>query len=452
MKLVVTIHEPTFGAALDAIRSIAGDHDAVELRAENFGSIDLAALRSSTAKPIILTHRGRRVDEAAIAAAVAAGIEFVDVEFDPALDAEMVGRYAQRIVLSHHDYGGMPEVEPLLADMRKLGCTHTKLAVTPSTLAGNFRLLRAIAPGVTVIGMGERGLYSRVLAPFRGSELVFAAVDSDRTAAPGQITLQRALDIYGPKRVSLHAQHVFAIAGDPAGHSLSPSIHNPLFREKGVDAAYTIASFADFREISGALVAGELRGLSVTAPFKEQAFQFLERRGARLNANVLESGAVNTLIRNTEGIAGDNTDVDGFAAILRQICGRDRKSVAVIGAGGTARAALVALRREEMHVSIFNRTPEKAQRLAEKFGARGADLPELKRFDGDVVINTLPPAAHVELDLCPGMAYVEAAYGDPALAERAAQFAANGVQVFTGLDLIQAQAVRQNQLFVEAIA
>ncbi len=452
MKLVVTIHEETFEEALHAIRSIAADHDAIELRAENFGRIDLAALRASTAKPIVLTHRGLRVDGATVAAAIAAGIDFVDVEYDPSLDLEMIARRAGRIVLSHHDFGGMPEFEPLLAEMRRLGCTHTKLAVTPSTLAENLRLLRAIAQGVTVIGMGERGLYSRVLAPFCGSELAFVALDSGRQAAPGQITLRRALDIYGPKRDRLHAKHVFAIAGDPAGHSLSPSIHNPLFREKGLDAAFTIASFADFREIAGVFVSGELRGLSVTAPFKEQAFQFLERRQARLSPNALESGAVNTLVRNAGGIAGDNTDVDGFSTILRQICGRDRKSVALIGAGGTARAALVALGRDGMHVSIFNRTAVKAEQLAARFGARGAGLDELKRFDGEVVINTLPPAADVQLPLRPGMAYVQAAYGDPALEERAAQFVAGGIQVFTGLDLIHAQAVRQNQIFVEAIS
>lgn len=450
MKLIVTIHEPTFAAAIDAIRSITVDHDGVELRAEHLGAIDVATLRASTAKPVILTHRGSAVDEATISAAIAAGIDFVDVEWSLALDRGMVARYRSRIVLSHHDFDGMPEIEPLIAEMRAHGCAHTKLAVTPATLAGNLRLLRAIAPGVTVIGMGERGLYSRILAPFHGSELAFAAPDAAHAAAPGQITVSQALEIYGPKRDQLRATHVFAVAGDPAGHSLSPSIHNPLFREKGVDAAYTIASFADFREIGGAFAAGELRGVSVTAPFKQQAFAFVEKRGW-LSENARESGAVNTLVRTADGIVGDNTDVDGFASILREICGRDRKSVAVIGAGGTARAALVALRRESMHATVYNRTAERAAELAGRFGVRAARLSELKRFDGEVVINALPPSAMLDVPLRPGMAYIEAAYGHPAASARASQFAENGVQVFTGLDLLRAQAVRQNEIFVEAI-
>jgi shikimate dehydrogenase/3-dehydroquinate dehydratase type I len=450
LKLFVTIYEPTFAAAVDAIRSIAVDHDGVELRAEHLDAIDFVALRASTPKPVILTRRGSGVDEAAIAAAVDAGIDFVDVEWRSKLDRELVECYRSRIVLSHHDFNGMPEIEPLLAKMRACGCAHTKLAVTPSTLGGNLRLLRAIAPGVSVIGMGERGLYSRILAPFRGSEIVFVAMDAAHAAAPGQITAEQALEIYGSRRDELHATHVFAIAGDPAGHSLSPSIHNSLFREKGVDAAYTIASFADFREITGALSAGELRGLSVTAPFKQQAFAFAETRG-RLNENARESGAVNTLVQTGEGIVGDNTDVDGFAKILREIRGRDGQSVAVIGAGGTARAALVALRRESMHATIYNRTVERAAELTGLFGVRAARLAELKRFDGEVVINTLPAPAEFDVQLRPGMAYIEAAYGHPAAAARASQFAEDGVRVFTGLDLLRAQAVRQNDVFVEAI-
>src|SRR5205807_7910208 len=63
------------------------------------------------------------------------------------------------ILLSHHDYEGMAGDH--LPRMRKFGCAHTKLAVTPRTLDDNLKLLRAIAPGVSVIGMGERGQIGR---------------------------------------------------------------------------------------------------------------------------------------------------------------------------------------------------------------------------------------------------------------------------------------------------
>src|SRR5437764_12706903 len=119
MKLVVTIYEETFDAALGAIRGLSGDHDMVELRAERFGAIDLQALRNATAKPIILTYRGAEALQAR--EALEAGIDFVDVEWGEDLHLDLP---RERVVLSHHDYEAMPDVEPLLARMRAFGCAH----------------------------------------------------------------------------------------------------------------------------------------------------------------------------------------------------------------------------------------------------------------------------------------------------------------------------------------
>lgn len=417
MKLVVTIYEETFDAAIGAIRALTADHDMVELRAERFGAIDLQALRNATVKPIILTYRGGSAPDPG--AAIAAGIDFIDVEWQ---DGVRIDVPRSRVVLSHHDYEAMPDVGGLLGKMRALGCAHTKLAVTPKTLDDNLRLLRSIERGTTVIGMGEQGLYSRILAPFRGSELTFVAATN--TAAPGQLTLDRALQIYGNERESLHATEVFAIAGNPAGHSLSPAIHNPLFREKGVDAAYTVASFDSFEEIARAFEAGDIRGLSITAPFKEEAFVYAERAGTHVRHNARDAGSVNTLVTMRDGcVVADNTDVDGFASLIG-----DAKRVAIVGAGGTARAALLALKRAGAQVRVFNRSQRAFPQAIEPLAA-------LETFDGDLVINTLPHGVDVELPR--GIRIIEAKYSGAA---------------GSGFDLLRAQAVRQNELFVEAIS
>ncbi|HET8773689.1 MAG TPA: type I 3-dehydroquinate dehydratase, partial [Thermoanaerobaculia bacterium] len=302
MKLVVTVLEETCEAAVRAIRGIGLPHDMVEVRAERFPSLDCEALQAATAKPVILTFRNaprRDVPE---------WRGLIDVEWregitiaDPA-----------RTVLSHHDYDGMADVEAIMAKMRALGCAYTKLAATPRTFADNERLLQLLLPTAncqlptTVIGMGERGLYSRILAPFRGSELAFVAATN--LAAPGQLTLDRAHEIYGVPK----AEKVFAVAGNPAGHSLSPVIHNRLFREKNVPAAYTIASIERFDEITGAFLRGEPCGLSVTTPFKEDAFAFAPDPAP----NARRARAVNTLVNVNGRILADNTDVDGFAMLI----------------------------------------------------------------------------------------------------------------------------------------
>ena len=441
MKLVVTIYEPSFERALDAIRSLDADHDAIELRAERLGAIDVHALREATRKPIILTYRGGTNPDPR--AAVDAGIDFVDVEYKPGVHLPVA---RERIVLSHHDYDGIGAVT--LGEMLRLGCAHTKLAVTPRTFEENRRLLAMLgATPVTLIGMGERGLYARILAPFFGSELMFVSRSEDKSAAPGQLSLANALAIYGDRRLP-HDAAIFAVIGNPAGHSLSPAIHNKRFRERGVAAAYSIISTDAFEEVAAALQRGDSfapRGLSITAPFKERALAFAQSAGARIATHADASGAVNTLVRMKDTLVADNTDVDGFSALLTEICGRDRKSVGVIGAGGTARAAVLAANNMDMHVSVFNRTSTRS------VGVPVQPLDALASFDGEVIVNTLGADAEVKLRLKPGMSYIDAAYGDAVPPSRRALLSAPGVQTFDGLELLHAQAIRQNELFMESL-
>jgi len=425
MKLVVTILEETPDGAIDAIRALDADHDAIELRADAFRgrAVDWPAVRAATSKTVIATNRGGgHVD---VNATLAAGIDFVDVEW-----GGMIPNVPRdRIVLSHHDYDGMTAVESLVQTMRAAGCAHVKLAVTPRDFADNTRLL-ALLDGrsdLTVIGMSGRGLYARILAPFFGSAMQFVSVDEAHSAAPGQLTLDRALAIYGPHRDALRADTIFAITGDPAVHSGSPAIHNTIFRERGVAAAYAIFETDDFPDIAEPFARGERfapKGLSVTAPFKEEALAFAQRTGAEIAPNALEAGAVNTLVRIGGRIVADNTDVDGFAALIAKVSAR---SSAVVGAGGTARAALVALRRAGVAATVFNRTSGKLD---------AQPLDKLSSWRGDLVISTLP--GNVAIALPPADTIINAAYGVESRA------------TFTGLDLLRAQAVRQNELFLEA--
>jgi 3-dehydroquinate dehydratase type I len=402
MRLVVTVF------SIDEIRP---EYPAVELRAENLPDLDLHALRAATNKPIILTYRGSRVPD--VKRALDAHIDFVDVEWRDGV--EIIA--PERTVLSHHDYEGMRDVESIFAAMRARGCAFTKIAATPHNFADNERLLRLL-PG-TVIGMGERGLYSRILAPFLGSELVFVA--GNAIAAPGMLTLERALAIYG--REPQRADRVFAILGNPSGHSLSPTVHNRYFREKRVPGAYTIASFETFDEIKDAFLRGEPCGLSVTTPFKEDAFKFAENY--EMGENARRARAVNTLVNVRGKIIADNTDVDGFKTLLPE-----SRSAALLGAGATARAALVALEDARIPTTVFNRTVHAGMQPLDK----------LANFDGDLVINTLP--ANVTLPIPPCDTYIEAAYSG-APREVAAR------KRIGGIELLHAQAVRQHQLFMK---
>lgn len=405
MKFVITIHEPSPELALGAIGGIALPHDVVEVRADAFGgaAVDWRAFRAATDRPVIATNRGG----APVYEALDAGIDFIDVELgrDP-------GSRRDRVVLSHHDFEAAPDLDALARDMRAENCAHTKIAVTPRIFADNARVLGAVAPGMTLIGMSGKGLYSRILAPFFGSELMFTG-----SAAPGQFTLERARGIYGDGPPS-KPEHMFTLVGNPAAHSASPPIHNARFRERGVAAAYSVFETDDFLDVAEAFARGERfapSGLSVTAPYKQDALAFARRIGAEIRPNAEEAGSANTLLRTKRGFVADNTDVDGFHALIG---GATR--AAVIGAGGTARAALVALRRASIPFTVYNRTPG-------KLDARPLDT--FVRRDGELVINTLP--------FFRDDADINAVYrAEPAPND--------------GRKLLLAQAARQNDLFIEA--
>jgi 3-dehydroquinate dehydratase type I len=429
MSLVVTIFETSPEAAMAAIRSLPAEHDMIEVRVDGFAGrrFDLGDIRRATSRPIILTNRGGHPID--IESAVAAGINYVDVEYRPGLD---VSPHQHRVVLSHHDYVSMPALDGLLDAMLPHRCAHTKIAVTPLTLRENELLLKSLRTlrGVALFGMGERGLYSRILAPFFGSTLTFVSVDASHLAGPGQLTLENALAIYGGRgRPAVRdPRHIFAVVGNPAGHSLSPSIHNPLFRKHNLSAAYTIASVDRFDEVIEPFTAGRIRGLSITAPFKDDALEFARKIGADIGDNAREANAVNTLVTIGGRVVADNTDVDGFEILLRDV---ESRRAAVVGAGGTGRAALVALRRRGVETTVYNRTARE--------GAR--PLEELPRFRGDLVINTLP--GDVDIQLPKTETYIETAY-------RGARPAARGPRLINGQRLLEAQAIRQNELFVKA--
>lgn len=414
MQLVVTIYEKTLEKALMECGGLPPPLMA-EIRVDAFGGGDLEKFRGAKV-PLLFTNRGGD--------AVAIDFGLIDVEYGQTINDPA------RTVLSFHDFEGVPDLDPLIDSMMALGCRYTKIAVTPRDLHENELLLEKQRPGLTLFGMGERGLYSRILAPFFGSDLTFVSIDDERSAAPGQIALEKALAIYGDSVVDPRPAPrgecgrrpgegplIFAIVGNPARNSLSPTIHNPLFREKGVNGAYTIANVDSFDEVIAPFEAGRLTGMAVTAPYKDNAFAYAQRIGANVGRNAVDARAVNTLVRTRAGVIADNTDVDGFEILLRDIKG---KRGAVIGAGGTGRAALVALRRAGFDVTVFNRTP--------RDGAR--PLAYAERFQGDVVINTLPKGVDFAIN-----ATITAAYTG---------------REGTGYKLLQAQAIRQNELFLKA--
>ena len=162
------------------------------------------------------------------------------------------------------------------------------------------------------------------------------------------------------------------IIGHPIGHSISPFFQQAALDFCGVDAEYRAYSVAP--EEVGAFVAGlrqpGVLGINVTVPHKEAVIPFLDE----IDDWATEAGAVNTIVNRQGRLTGHNTDGYGFLRALREGAGFEPKgrTTLILGAGGAARGVVLALAREGVgDLTIANRTPERAENLAQLARGRG---------------------------------------------------------------------------------
>lgn len=185
---------------------------------------------------------------------------------------------------------------------------------------------------------------------------------------------------------------LYAVIGHPISHSKSPWIHGTFAEQTGEDLEYIAiqAALDGFEQTVADFFGNGGRGLNVTLPFKQQAFDLARRLTERAQL----AGAVNTLYPDEQGrLTGDNTDGVG---LVTDLCGNQQvdleaRQVLILGAGGAVRGVLgPILQQRPASVTIANRTLSKAQDLAALFANQGSvKACEFDALEGpfDVIIN-----------------------------------------------------------------
>ena len=250
-----------------------------------------------------------------------------------------------------------------------------------------------------------------------------------------------------------------AVLGQPIAHSLSPVLHRAAYRAMGLSGWRYDAVECGSAELAGwlATLGPEWVGLSLTMPLKRVACSVADQ----VSPLVVEVGAANTLVRRDGGWYADNTDVGGIVDALRAAGVTDPAGAVLLGAGGTAQAALAALRElGEPHPTVLVREPGRTgelQATADRLGvapvvARGLDDPAV--YQAPLVISTVPRGAAdvvahrpewTLMDGPPGGVVFDVVY-DPWPTPLALSAAESGRRVISGLDLLLHQAVRQVRL------
>jgi shikimate dehydrogenase len=178
----------------------------------------------------------------------------------------------------------------------------------------------------------------------------------------------------------------YALFGNPVGHSLSPLMINAAFGAMGVRARYE-PHCVDNPELAVRMIREKpLDGVSVTLPVKGAVMAFLDE----VDEDARAIGAVNT-IKNEDGrLRGSNTDWTGLTAAMREHFLLAGKTIAVLGAGGAARAAVYGILKEGGVPIVFARRLDRAESLARWFGCDAQPLAGLGAVEAEALINATP--------------------------------------------------------------
>jgi len=476
----------------------AAGAEMLELRTDYLKNLDVDLVRNLILEvksgkrkkmPIIVTCRDTRqggviaypdrlrVD--VLVAALKAGAEFIDFEYDKFLSSENQERIRRalsqapnsRLILSAHNFEAkFPNIAKLYRHIHTLNPAAIPKLVYKANHINDcfeaFDLLHKTSGERIVFCMGEDGLISRIIAKKLGSLVTFASIDEKTATAPGQLTIEHFKKLYRFDSIDTETK-LFGVIADPVAHSLSPAIHNRCFAQRDMNNVYLPLLVKGGREKFESFLNGiilrkwlSFRGFSVTIPHKQNALDFVRKNHGNIQPLAEKIGAANTIIIGpNDGLHAYNTD---YAAAMDAITSKLKITktklagfnVAVIGAGGVSRAIVAGLSDIGAKITIYNRTEEKGKKLADEFKCDSVSLDDLPNLQANLLINctsigmhpyagaTLLSKKHLSKD----MAVFDTIY-NPVQTLLLKQAGEKGAKTIDGLTMFINQAAAQFKLF-----
>lgn len=332
--------------------------------------------------------------------AARAGCKIIDLEVESAEEADPKQLEKFRasllsagaaLLISFHDFSRTRNLEGAACRITAFAPDFVKVVSTAQTLSDNLAVLRlmenrAASSRIVGIAMGEEGIVSRVLGPREGSAFTFASLEDGSQTAPGQLSAHTLRTLYRSDKLNAET-HIFGVAGNPIHHSLSPLMQNTAFQREKVNAVLLPLRTKSAADLLSLMIELPLCGAAVTMPLKVEVLPFLDH----IDPLAKRIGACNTLRVSADGkLSGYNTDVHGIVNPLAQRMNLKGARIALLGAGGAARAAVFGLIDAGAEVFLVNRTHENAVALAKAATAKALKHDQLRRQHFDALINSTP--------------------------------------------------------------
>jgi len=500
-KLAVPVAARSIDQAGEQINAVrAAGADILELRTDYLENLNVDLVRQLIADvknsgdkklPIIVTCRDKQQGGAIdypqklrveiLAAALKAGAEFIDFEYENFISIE--GQEKIRLALSQSSKGRLIlSTHNFETKFENIGKLYRKIlnvcpiAIPKLVYVANhindcfdaFDLLHQTSSERIIFCMGAGGLISRILAKKLGCFLTFASIDELNATAPGQLTIKDLKELYRYEYIDTQTK-LYGVIADPVGHSLSPAIHNACFGDKQMNNLYLPLlveggpqEFDSF--LHHALIRKWLnfRGFSITIPHKQNALAYVWASRGYIEPLAQKIGAANTLLVGPDGkLEAYNTDYAGAldAITVGMKISRDKLNglpVAVVGAGGVSRAIVAGLSDAGAQIRIYNRTVEKAEKLAAEFDCEYAPLDDLGNLDAKLLINCTSIGMHPNIEATPvpgeslkrGMAIFDTVY-NPAETLLLVEAKKKRIKTIDGVSMFVNQAMAQFKLFTQ---
>jgi 3-dehydroquinate dehydratase/shikimate dehydrogenase len=403
-------------------------------------------------------------------AAIDEGCRVVDVEIET---AEQIGhvsleslRANTALILSWHDFHGTPSLDSVGRRLQRFNADYYKAIPTATKQSDNCTAIEFLSESTKgrdkrnwiVFAMEQSGIPSRVLALSRGSSFVYASCPSPEGAsaqagsAPGQVDAESLMKVFRADKLNLKTA-IYGLLGSPIGHSIGAALHNAGFQTRKLNAVFLPLLATDLKDFRKAAERYPLAGFSVTIPHKRSIVQALDS----VDPIVKLAGAANTVRIRRGRWEAINSDVEGIIFPLRkklrlaqdQSLGKTFRAV-VVGTGGAARAAVVALRELKCgQIEVAGRDYTKVEGIARQLGARTLDMKRLQKESFDLMIHStsvgmwphtedcLLKAEEINAGLVFDLVYNPA---ETTFLKRAAE---RGSDTISGLEMFLAQAARQ---------
>ena len=500
--ICIPITAKTNKEALQEIKRCCAFADFIELRMDLIADGNLsdliAAIRSTAdSVKIIVTCRKKEEDLSAtelpqaqqlaeysktekidlLKKAIDLKADFVDIELMEGSDAiDELGDYCAKpgrvtgLIISYHDIKKTPSVTKLQEIFHQAvenGATVVKIVTFAKSAEDNLKVLGMIpyaqkhSHKIIAMCMGAEGRISRVAAPLLGAYLSFATQDSCTQSAPGQLTVSQMRQINKliqdnrpnktvPVFSSEQELQNYVLLGNPVAQSFSPLMHNAALKEMGIDGRYNAFCVSNLESALCGIKGMDIRGGSVTIPYKVSVMEYLDE----IDEDALNIGAVNTIVNSNGHLIGYNTDWLGLIVTIKELMPIKDKTFVIIGAGGTAMAAVYGILKESGLPIIVNRTIAKGKSLSNKFKCPFYSFADLVKIKADCLINTTPIGMYpntdqspVEASMLTGYKYVIDVIYNPQKTKLLCDAEAQGCNIVSGLDMFVHQGAQQLKLW-----